>query len=462
MPLRRLAALLGCLSLLTFSPCSLLAQQATAPPRYNIVVLLADDMRWDALGCMGNKIIQTPHLDKLAGRGLRFVNAFVTTSICAPSRASIFSGQYVRRHKIDDFQKSFSPQALQATYPLLLKRAGYRIGFIGKWGVGTQLPAEHFDYWRGFPGQGTYFDSSGVHLTRRMGDQALEFLSQCKDEQPFCLSISFKAPHCEDGARAKKQREFPPDPQDERLYSDLEIPLPKTYGDEFFRLLPPFVQRSEARRRYEVRFATPALYQRTVKDYYRLITGMDREIGRLLDALHQRGWMERTVILFSSDNGFFLGERGLAGKWFMYEESIRVPLILVAPDIEASRRGLALSPIVLNIDLAPTILDYAQVPIPAVMQGRSLRPWTKGTPIEWRRDFFYEHHTLPKILPPSEGVRTERYKYLRWIQPDETIEELYDLQTDPLETKNLAQQPNYQPLLQQLRQRYQELRQQAE
>lgn len=437
-------------------------QTNDAQSRYNIIFLLADDMRWDALGCMGNKIVQTPNLDKLAQQGIRFTNAFITTSICAPSRASIFSGQYVRRHGIDDFQKAFTPEALQKTYPLLLRKAGYRTGFIGKWGVGNRLPVEHFDYWRGFSGQGTYFDKSGVHLTQRMGDQALEFLQQCQGTQPFCLSISFKAPHCEDSARAKKQREFPPDPRDEELYKDVTIPLPKTYGDQFFRLLPPFVQRSEARRRYEVRFATPEMHQRTVKDYYRLITGMDREIGRLIEALHQRGWQDRTVIIFTSDNGFFLGEHGLAGKWFMYEESIRVPLIIVAPDLDTKHRGHALSHLVLNIDYAPTILDYAQVSAPATMQGQSLRPLLRGAAGNWRRDFFYEHHTLPNILPPSEGVRNERYKYLRWLHDDQIIEELYDLDSDPLETNNLARQPERQGLLKQLRKRYEELRRQAE
>ncbi|GBD37124.1 Arylsulfatase [bacterium HR36] len=450
------------LAVITVAHCCEAGEPSNPGPRYNIILFLADDMRWDALGCMGNPIIQTPHFDQLARQGVRFTHAFVTTSICAPSRASIFSGQYVRRHKIDDFQKSFSPEALQLTYPMLLKKAGYRVGFIGKWGVGTKLPAEDFDYWRGFPGQGTYFDSSGIHLTRRMGDQALEFLAQCPPEQHFCLSISFKAPHCEDSARAKKQREFPPDPQDEPLYKDVQVPLPKSYGDAFFRLLPSFVQESEARRRYLVRFANHEMYQATVKDYYRLITGMDREIGRVLEALRQRGWDRRTAIIFSSDNGFFLGEHGLAGKWFMYEESIRVPLIVSAPDVKPELRGRALNPMVLNIDLAPTILDYAQVPIPGTMQGRSLRAWLTDTPANWRRDFFYEHHTLPKILPPSEGVRTERYKYLRWLRHDAIVEELYDLQRDPHEIQNLAQQPKYQNLLQQLRQRYEELKRQAE
>ncbi|MEJ5275137.1 MAG: sulfatase [Thermogemmata sp.] len=431
--------------------------------RPNIIILLADDLRADALGCMGNPIIQTPSIDALAQKGTLFRNAFVTTSICAVSRASILCGQYARRHGIHDFNTDFTAQALAQTYPLLLKKAGYRIGFIGKYGVGRNLPAQEFDYWRGFPGQGFYFAKEKVgtpqHLTARMGDQALEFLAGCKPEQPFCLSISFKAPHAQDGA----VREFPPDPRDEKLYADAVIPRPATAEERFFRLLPSFVQKSEGRRRWERRFATDAMFQQTVKDYYRLITGMDREIGRIVDAVARRGWERQTLWLFTSDNGFFLGERGMSDKWLMYEESIRVPLIIMDPRLPSQLRGRKVDAMALNIDIAPTILDWAGVPVPQSMQGKSLRPWVEGQNVSsWRRDFFYEHHTLPKLIPPSEGVRTERWSYIRWLAQEPVIEELYDIQADPRQERNLAGRAEYRATLEELRLRWSQLRQELE
>jgi arylsulfatase A-like enzyme len=440
-------------------PTVLQAQEPGRAVRPNIIFLLADDLRWDALGCMGNCIIQTPHIDALAKRGVRFRNAFVTTSICAVSRASIFTGQYARRHKINDFVTDLAPEAFARTYVALLRAAGYRVGFIGKFGVGARLPAKAFDYWRGFPGQGSYFKKGEtVHLTRRMGDDALEFLKTCDRGTPFCLSVSFKSPHAQDGA----PREFPPDPRDEDLYANVKIPVPKTADDQFFRALPEFVQKSEGRKRWQRRFATPEQYQKVVRDYYRLITGMDREIGRIVAALEQLGLADNTLIVFTSDNGFFLGERGMADKWLMYEESIRVPLIVCDPRLPAPRRGNSVEAMALNIDLAPTLLDYAGLPAPREMQGRSLRPLVAGRPVAWRTDWFYEHHTLPKIIPPSEGVRTERWAYLRWMAVEPAVEELYDVQADPLEEHNLAGRPEHRETLARLRARWEKLRKELE
>jgi arylsulfatase A-like enzyme len=445
--------------LLVGSPRTLHAQQPRQATRPNIVFLLADDLRWDALGCMGNRIIQTPNLDALAKRGVLFRNAFVTTSICAVSRASILTGQYARRHKINDFKTDLSPEAFARTYVALLRAAGYRVGFIGKYGVGVNLPAVAFDYWRGFPGQGSYFTKKEtVHLTRRMGDQALEFLKAQDRKTPFCLSVSFKSPHAMDRAA----REFPPDPRDEKLYEDATIPVPKTADDRYFKALPEFVQQSEGRARWQLRFATAEQYQKVVRDYYRLITGMDREIGRIVAALEQLGLSENTIIIFSSDNGFFLGERGMADKWLMYEESIRVPLIVCDPRLPARERGRAVAAMALNIDLAPTMLDYAGLAVPKTMQGRSLRPLVEGKTSAWRTDWLYEHHTLPKIIPSSEGVRTERWTYLRWMAAQPAIEELYDLQNDPLQERNLAAVPEHRATLLRLRARWEQLRKEVE
>jgi arylsulfatase A-like enzyme len=449
-------SLSGALALVAASYLSAAVARAESekPPRPNIVFLLADDLRWDALGCTGNGLAKTPHLDALAAGGVRFRNHFVTTSICCVSRASILSGQYARRHGINDFATAFSAEAFARTYPALMRKAGYRTGFIGKFGVGEVLPAKEFDYWKGFPGQGSYFQKdSAVHLTQRMGEQALEFLSAA-DPRPFCLSVSFKAPHAQDNA----SREFPPDPRDENLFTDVTFPLADTARDKYFRALPNFVQTSEGRTRWLRRFATPEMYQRTVRDYHRLVTGMDREVGRILATLRDKGLADSTLVVFTSDNGFFLGERGMAGKWLMYEPSIRVPLLVRPPRDGSGPAPRVSEAMTLNVDLAPTLLDYAGIAVPAFVQGRSLRPLVSGDKAAWRDDWFYEHQTLPKIIPPSEGVRTDRWKYLRWTGREPAVEELYDLKADPQETTNLVADPVRRATLDHLRQRWNRLR----
>jgi len=241
---------------------------AEKPP--NIIFLLTDDQRWDTMGCAGNPIIQTPNMDAMANDGVRFTNAFVTTSICASSRASIFTGQWTRRHGITGFDTHFSPEALAQTYPMLLSQAGYRIGFIGKYGVGPKedLPIDKYDYWKGFPGQGRYEnkdeDGNYKHLTQIMGEQSLEFLQGCSKDRPFCLSVSFKAPHCQDG----DPRQFIYDPAYKDLYKDTTIPTPETADPRYFDALPEFLRTSEARRRWDIRFSTPEKFQESVKSYY--------------------------------------------------------------------------------------------------------------------------------------------------------------------------------------------------
>jgi arylsulfatase A-like enzyme len=428
--------------------------------RPNIVFLLADDLRWNALGCMGDKHAKTPNLDALARRGILFRNSFVTTSICAVSRASILSGQYARRHKINDFATEFTPAAYALTYPMLLKMAGYRVGFIGKFGVGREMPAKSFDYWKGFPGQGVYFaKGEAIHLTAKMGDQALEFLKDCKKGQPFCLSLSFKCPHAMDAAK----REYPPDPRDEDLFKNVTFPIPKTADAKSFQAMPEFVQNSESRKRWERRFKTPEMFQTILRDYYRLVHGMDREVGRIVAELERLGLAEDTIIIFTSDNGYFFGEHGLADKWYLYEESIRVPMIVYDPSLHKTQRNRTIDAMALNIDLAPTMLDYAGLAVPKSMQGANLRPWLRGETPEWRKDWFYEHHTAVKIIPPSEGVRTERWSYLRWMKDaSKPVEELYDLQADPLQERNLVAERAHQETLRQLRARWEALRNECE
>ncbi len=444
---------------------SMLCASSTIPnadqrSRPNILFILTDDQRWNALGCMGDKNVLTPNIDRLAKQGVLFKNHFVTTSICCASRASIFTGQYVRRHGIGDFAKPFTSAQWAETYPALLRQQGYRTGFIGKFGVGNDsavhATAKEFDFWAGVPGQGgMYFitpgDSNRVHQTARFGDQALEFLRSQPSTQPFCLSVSFTAPH----ARDHMPREYTPDDRDESLYTEATIAKPVTATDSYFNKLPKSVQTSEARTRWHWRFDTDAKFQSNVKDYYRLISGIDREVGRLLVELNKSGMADNTVVIITSDNGYFLGDRGLAGKWFMYEESLRDPLIIYDPRLPAAKRNRTESAMTLNIDFAPTMLALAGIGPPAGMQGRSLLPliYAKNRS-KWRSDFFYEHHFGPEIIPPSEGVRTERWAYIRWVNEKPVIEELYDLRADPLEAHNLAAHPEYGKTLNTLRSRW--------
>jgi arylsulfatase A-like enzyme len=439
-----------------------LGASAAAPPPPNLLFILADDLRWDAVGFMGNRVVQTPNLDRLAKRGTIFQNAFVTTSICCVSRASIFAGQAERRHGIGDFVKSFTSSQWAQTYPALLRQAGYRTGFIGKFGVGNDAAvkamAKEFDYWRGLPGQaGLFFatnDPTRTHATARLGNQALEFLRDAQPGRPWCLSVSFNAPHARDG----QKREFAPDLRDERLYSDVAIKPPVTATDEDYQRLPEAVRRSEGRTRWQRRFSTPELFQATTKDYYRLITGIDREVGRMMALLEERSLATNTVVVFTSDNGFALGDRGLSDKWFAYEESIRVPLFIADLRRAARHHVRKVDWMVLNIDVAPTLLDYAGVPAAEGMQGRSLRGLAeKRREGNWRTEWFYEHHYGPHIIPPSEGVRTERWKYIRYVNESPVLEELFDLKRDPLERRNRIGDAKHQVVLAGLRARWKSL-----
>jgi len=435
--------------------------RSTPKRKPNIVFLLTDDQRWDTMGCAGNPIIQTPNMDAIANDGVRFTHAFVTTSICASSRASIFTGQWTSRHGIKDFRTHFSPEALELTYPMLLRGAGYRIGFIGKYGVGPKkdLPIDKYDYWQGFPGQGRYEhkDENGnyKHLTQIMGEQAIEFLQDCSKDRPFCLSVSFKAPHVQDS----DPRQFIYDRAYTDLYKDVTIPTPETADPRYFEALPEFLRTSEARRRWEIRFSTPEKSQESVKGYYRLITGVDVVIGRIRDQLKQLGFDDNTVLMLTGDNGFYLGDYGLAGKWFPHEKSIRVPLVVFDPRASQRRRGRTVEQMALNVDIAPTILELAGLNVPESMQGRSLVPFLKGKKPRWRTEFFYEHPFEHKTIARTAGLRTQRYKYARYVDYD--YEELYDLKHNPEETINLAKDEKYQDTLRALRKRCDELAQEA-
>lgn len=430
-----------------------MASWPSKPPTVpNIIFLLADDQRWDALGVAGNTVIQTPNLDRLARDGFYFRRSYVTTPICAISRASIFSGQYARRHGIVDFATPFADSALTQTYPVLLRKAGYRTGFIGKYGVGNKMPVDAYDYWRGFDGQGNYAakDAQGkpIHLTDLMGQQMDEFLQANPSGKPFCLSVSFKAPHAQDNANP----EFPYADRFSKLYSDKSLRRPILAQDTYYKQFPDWFRhndKNESRIRWSRRFATDSLFQQTTKSYFRLITGVDDVVGLLRRSLQARGLSENTIIVYTSDNGFYEGEYGFADKWYGHELSIRVPLIIYDPR-QPAWHGRTTDQYTLNIDLAPTLLTFAGVLVPNRMQGRSLTSLMNnrdGGPAKtpWRNEFYFEHPiNIPAVfIPQSEGVLSADRKYVHYYnvrQPADTYEEVYNLKSDPQELVNLAAQ----------------------
>lgn len=464
---------LGTLGLMScFTTFSSIGANPSATPKPNIIFILTDDQRWDAAGFAGNKIIQTPNLDALAQNGLYFRNTFATTAISCVSRASIFTGMHQMNHGIDDFSKTLSQEQFSHSYPVVLRENGYYTGFIGKFGVGnTNLAKDKFDFWRYCGHQGWYWPNGeigkGKHLTAQQGDQAIEFLQTRDTSKPFCLSISFKAPHCQDEARARGGEEFPCDPRDEKLYEDVTIPLPQTASDEYYERFPEWFRYSqekakenEGRVRWRYRFSTNEQYQKTVKNYYRLISGVDREVGRILDELKKENILDNTVIIFMADNGFYLGEQGLAGKWFTNEESVRLPLVIFDPRLNAQQKGKTVKEIALNIDIAPTIMALAGIEQTPSMDGANLMSLVSDHPSHWRKDFYYEHTCNPKPvhIPCSEGVIGGDYKLSRYYDKNQEFFTLYHITDDPYEQTNLAEDPKYKRTMEKMLKRLDELK----
>ena len=414
----------------------------------NLVFLLTDDHRWDALGCYGNPVLRTPAIDALAADGVRFANAFVTTSICCASRAAILTGQYNLRNGIHEFNVPFTKAQWAQTYPARLRDSGYHSGFIGKFGVGDgkPLPAASFDVWHGFDGQGRYETVSGAHLTDVMTDQAVGFLERAPTDRPFVLSVSYKAPHHQDG----DPRQYIPAVRHRTLYADQRIPPPP--GQDFDRL-PGILRESEGRARWRQRFDTPERHAESVRNYYRLIQGVDDSVARIRETLRDVGRDRDTVIVFTGDNGAFLGEHGLADKWYLYEESVRVPMIVHDPRLPEKARGTVPDQQVLNIDIAPTLLDYAGLRRPRTMQGRSLRPLVEGKRTRWRTDWYYEHRFRHPAIPSSEGVRDQQWSYWRFLGHPEAGEFLFDHRADPFQTDNRAGDAKMRSQLERLRRR---------
>jgi arylsulfatase A-like enzyme len=451
------AALLICI----FFSNPLFAQKKVIPTdsRPNIIFILTDDQRWDALGYAGNKIIQTPEMDKLAKEGVYFKNAIATTPICAASRATIFSGLHERTHKYTFQTGPICSNYMVEAYPKVLRDAGYYTGFFGKFGVdfpGKELMFDEIDdYDRNdqFKDHRGYFyktlHGDTVHLTRYTGQQALDFIDNSPQGKPFCLSLSFSAPHAHDGAPDQYfwQKET------DGLFQSMTMPGPVLAEDKYFNELPLPVKEGFNRLRWTWRFDTPEKYQHSVKGYYRMIKGIDLEIAKIREKLKQTGLDKNTVIILMGDNGYFLGERQLAGKWLMYDNSIRVPLIIHDP---RAKKHQDIDEMALNIDVPATILDLAGVKIPSSYHGKSLLNISRNGMTLNRDTVLIEHLWEFAIIPPSEGVRTRDWKYFRYIN-NKSAEELYYLAGDPLETKNLVSENEYKSILASLRTKTDEL-----
>ncbi len=398
----------------------------------NIVLLYADDWRHDTLGCAGHPVVQTPRLDALARDGVRFTRACVTTSICGVSRATMLTGQWMSRHGNRGFDAFQTPW--EKTWPGVLRGAGWWSGHVGKWHCGRFQP-DRFDFARCYSGTHFLKDDDGreVHVTRKNESDALDFLRERPKDKSFCLAVNFVAAHAEDS----HPDQYRPQPESAALYRDAIVP---TVADTFAKL-PPGVanEKNEGRRRWHLRFDTPEKYQASMKNYFRLVTEVDTACGRVLDELKSQDLLENTLVIFTTDNGYFHGEHGLADKWYPHEESIRVPLIVRDPRMAADKKGTTNDDFVLNVDLAPTILAAAEQPLPSIIQGRDFSPlYLAPEKPEWREDFFYEHAVIrdKDFIPASEALVTRDWKYLLW--PDSGYEELFDLQRDPGEQVNLV------------------------
>ena len=428
----------------------------------NIVFLLADDLRWNSLNCMGNKMLHTENIDELARNGVRFTHACVTTSISMVSRASILTGQYMSRHKIREFGTPLSEQAFINSYPAILRRAGYWTGFVGKYGVG-QIRETDFDFAREYERVHWFPLENGdsIHVTERNAVDALEFLKTRPKDKPFLLSVSFFATHAQDDHPDQYRYQ----PGSEKYYQNDVIPVPETASDEYFQKLPPFIanEANEGRVRWHWRFDTPEKYQKYMKAYYRMLTEMDLAIGRIVSELKDQGVFENTLIIFTGDNGYFHAEHGLADKWYPYEEALRVPLVVHDPRLKPEERNKVVDDFVLNIDIAPAIISAAGSEIPKGMQGKDFSElYLSRKNVKWRNDFYYEHPfvTSEKRIPSSEALVTRTAKYILW--PHYMYEEYFDLAKDPLEKNNLINQPGYDGEIRKMKYHFKELKSMAQ
>jgi len=462
----------------------------------NILFIMSDDHAAQAISCYGmwlSGVAKTPNIDRIAKEGMRLDNCFCTNSICTPSRATFLTGKYSHKNGCRTLSDRFDGS--QQTFPKLLQRGGYYTGMIGKWHLKTEPTG--FDYWNVLPGQGDYFDPKMSemgdkkqykgYVTDIITDLALEFLENRPKDRPFCLCYHHKAPH--------DMWEY--DKKHAHLYKNIDIPEPDNLFDDY-RNRSRAIKRATQKIGMEEtvflhgtqgdQFDTvreqishlPAKerkkrsYQYFIKAYLRCVASIDENIGRVLNYLDETGLKNNTIVIYTSDQGCFLGEHGLFDKRFMYEESLRMPFVVRYPP-EIKPGGVS-DAIVLNVDFAQTFLDYAGVPIPPDMQGRSLRPLLKGkAPKNWRTSMYYRYwmHGAHFNVAAHFGVRTKRYKLIYYYGlplnargtkggPTPPEWELFDLKKDPREMNNVYGDPAYRAVVKEFKTELVRLRQELE
>ncbi|MDC9526812.1 sulfatase-like hydrolase/transferase [Pseudoalteromonas sp. Angola-30] len=414
----------------------------TTNERPNILFILADDHRWDLLG-KNHPIIKTPNLDVLASQGVSFSNSFVTTPICASSRVSILTGLTERTHDFTFSRPATGVIESDNIYPKKLKDSGYTSGFVGKYEIKLSGDdSDRFDYFEPLLHSKTNtYKGSEIPQTHYITQRAKDFIANMHDSsEPWVLNVNFWNPHALD---SDKENQYHYPAKFENLYSDITIPPAKLSDDETFAALPEFLRKSIGRVRWEYRYANDAMYQKMIKRHYRAISAVDEGVGQIITQLEKLGMLQNTIIIYTGDNGYSLNERQLAGKWFGWEEDLRVPLIIRDPR-NSEHKGVSVDETVLNIDIAPTILDYAGVAIPQTYQGNSLVGLVEdGKMPSWRDEFFFEHMYQPKrvSIPPMVGVRTDNWKFVDFYKNNYL--QLYNLIEDPQEKFNLATLPEY-------------------
>ncbi|MBN1764128.1 MAG: sulfatase [Sedimentisphaerales bacterium] len=421
----------------------------------NVIFILSDDHRYDFMGFMGTpEFLQTPNMDRMAREGLHLQNAFVSTSLCSPSRASILTGQYAHKHGVVD-NNSRVP-AGTTFFPQLLQKKGYETAFMGKWHMGhnSDEPRPGFDKWISFTGQGVYFDPelnidgqkvfAQGYISDILTDHALQWLQKDRDK-PFFLYLSHKAVHAM----------FKPAPRHLGKYENDPLKYPASMADtpENYKDKPDWVkQQRNSWHGVDYMYHGDMDYDTFYRRYCETLLGIDDSIGRILDYLDQHQLSESTLVMYMGDNGFCFGEHGLIDKRHMYEESMRVPLLACAPGM--IKPGSTIKQMIQNIDIAPTILDLAGITTPENMDGLSFLPLLQGREVPWRDAVFYEYYwerNFPQT-PTVHGIRTDRYKYIHYHGIWD-IDELYDLQNDPQEMHNLINNPEYKNLIESLNQR---------
>ncbi|MCA9268417.1 MAG: sulfatase [Planctomycetales bacterium] len=445
------------------------AKAVAAPVVRNVIFVLSDDHRYDYLGChpSGPAWLETPNMDRMAAEGVRVANAFVATSLCSPSRASILTGRYMHHHQIVDNQRPEPPGTI--SFPQILQAAGVETAFVGKWHMGhdDDRPRPGFDHWASYKGQGVYTDPvynvNGKprqftgYDTDVATDLALEYLAQRRDKsKPFFLYLSYKAPHYP----------FQPAPRHKGRYADKPIDYPETRArtERNYRTQPNWVRQ----RRYSIhgidhmetgpfdKDPVPDL-DALVHSYAEAVHSVDENLGRVLERLKTAGLAESTMVIYMGDNGFHLGEHGFYDKRDAFETSIRVPLLVWAPGAVQPNAGIAdgaLEDLVQNIDIAPTILEALGVAVPAKLNGqpvpafdgRSFLPQLLGRKVvDWRDHILYEYHwewNFP-ATPTMFAIRTDRYKFV-YYHGTWDIDSFHDLKTDPIERHNLIDVPEQQ------------------